>query len=213
MSAIELLPCPFCGSRPIIREGKKGHCQLHGDPYQGIKVSCPNSGCAAWAGLEAGDIYNGGIDKAKDTAITAWNRRTDLSQASVAVALEAAAVLCDEASAYREKQLTSEVAEDATKDRWRGGKMQATLLAAAIRALITPAQHDALAAHVAAEVAKARAEWVGSHCKELTAADRAHVIAHLSYELEPVGKPPTWNQLAMEIVRLSNALAQIGAKP
>ena len=112
--------------------------------------------------------------------------RTDLSQAAVAAALEAAARIVKRAGHSLDEE---------------------------IRALITPAQHDALAAHVAAEVAKARAEWVGSHCKELTAADRAHVIAHLSYELEPVGKPPTWNQLAMEIVRLSNALAQIGAKP
>ena len=71
---------------------------------------------------------------------------TDLSQASVAAALEAAA---------RE-------ADDRTPAKHSGGTLAAhctgASIAAAIRALITPAQHDALAAHVAAEVAKARAE-------------------------------------------------------
>lgn len=44
----------------------------------------------------------------------------------------------------------------------------------------------------------------------MDAAQIAAMIAHLSYELEPVGKPPTWNQLAMEVIRLSNALALKG---
>ena len=148
--------------------------------------------------------------------------RTDLSQASVAAALEAAAKEHDaeivrlEAQIIENKnylRLVGKSERSSANDFCNTAIGHHRGSAVRLRDLITPAQHDALAAHVAAEVAKARAEWVGSHCKELTAADRAHVIAHLSYELEPVGKPPTWNQLAMEIVRLSNALAQIGAKP
>ena len=60
---------------------------------------------------------------------------TDLSQAAVAAALEAAAVIAETHHVY-----------------------QAHVCAARIRAQITPAQHDALAAHVAAEVAKALAD-------------------------------------------------------
>ena len=60
----------------------------------------------------------------------------------------------------------------------------------------------------AAELATLR-EVLGNNCNALTAADRAYLIAHLSYELEPVGKPPTWNQLAMEVIRLSNAIAAL----
>ena len=60
---------------------------------------------------------------------------TDLSQAAVAAALEAAAVIAETHQVY-----------------------QAHVCAARIRAQITQPQHDALAAHVAAEVAKARAD-------------------------------------------------------
>lgn len=61
----------------------------------------------------------------------------------------------------------------------------------------------------AAELERLR-EAMGNNCNALTDADCAYLIAHLSYELEPVGKPPTWNQLAMEVIRLSNALALKG---
>lgn len=148
--------------------------------------------------------------------------RTDLSQASVAAALEAAAKEHD-AEIVR---LAAQIIENNKYLRLVGKSERSSAndfcntaighhrgSAVRLRDLITPAQHDALAEHVAAEVAKARAEWVGSPCKELTVADRAYITAHLSYELEPVGKPPTWNQLAMEVVRLSNALTEIGAKP
>lgn len=64
--------------------------------------------------------------------------RTDLSQAAVAAALEAAAKI-----AYK---------------AWDGEPEDGEAIRSEIRALITPSQHDALAAHVAAEVAKARAE-------------------------------------------------------
>jgi len=68
--------------------------------------------------------------------------RTDLSQAAVTAALKAAQHSLD--TAYKDSDHNN-----------------ATGLGAAVgivSTLITPAQHDALAAHVAAEVAKARAE-------------------------------------------------------
>lgn len=71
----DLLPCPFCGGKPVVQDGKKGHCQLHGDPFQGMRIYCKTNGCPAHAGLERGDIYNGGKEKAREEAIAAWNRR------------------------------------------------------------------------------------------------------------------------------------------
>lgn len=56
-------------------QGKKGHCQLHGDPYQGIIIKCSNPYCFAREGASFGDIYNGGERKAKDEAIQKWNSR------------------------------------------------------------------------------------------------------------------------------------------
>ena len=87
----------------------------------------------------------------------------------------------------------------------------------AILALPGPSDEQALAEAMKlpewqameAELATLR-EAMGNNCNALTAADRAYLIAHLSYELEPVGKPPTWNQLAMEVIRLSNAIALKG---
>jgi len=70
--------------------------------------------------------------------------------------------------------------------------------------------------NITSELIAARAELkrlreaMGNNCNALTDADYAYLIAHLSYELEPVGKPPTWNQLAIEVIRLSNALALKG---
>lgn len=40
---------------------------------------------------------------------------------------------------------------------------------------------------------------------EITDADYANIIAHLSYELEPTGPLPNRNSLMMEVVRLRNA--------
>lgn len=73
-----------------------------------------------------------------DTIGASEYTRTDLSQAAVGVALEAAAKI-----AYK---------------AWDGEPEDGEAIRSEIRALISPAQHDALAAHVAAEVAKARAE-------------------------------------------------------
>ena len=58
-------------------------------------------------------------------------------------------------------EAAAQEADDRTPAKHSGGTLAAhctgASIAIAIRALITPAQHDALAAHVAAEVAKARA--------------------------------------------------------
>lgn len=69
------LPCPFCRSIPKVDLGRKGYCQLHGDPYQPVIVSCSNRECAASACVSAGDIYNGGEPKARLEAIAIWNKR------------------------------------------------------------------------------------------------------------------------------------------
>ena len=99
----------------------------------------------------------------KIRALITIDQRTDLSQASVAAALEAAAGKCDAIAAFRQKQLDDDEDkhwqdQDAIMKRaWKMSISGLEAAATAIRALITPAQHDALAAHVAAEVAKARA--------------------------------------------------------
>ena len=83
--------------------------------------------------------------------------RTDLSQAAVAAALEAAAVKSDDmATEWGKKREAAWRKKNATEEArvFDGMSLAALTVADAIRALITPAQHDALAAHVAAEVAK-----------------------------------------------------------
>ena len=117
MSEIELLPCPFCG----------GAIDVPGSSItRDIKTARhPSNDC----------ILSGQNWWMVPRFIEPWNRRTDLSQAAVAAALEAAAVIAETHQVY-----------------------QAHVCAARIRAQITQPQHDALAAHVAAEVAKARAD-------------------------------------------------------
>jgi hypothetical protein len=73
----ELKLCPFCGSKPKIKLGKKGHCQLHGDPYQGVVIYCDNHECKIKCGVEAGDIYNGGETKAREEVKKIWNTRNE----------------------------------------------------------------------------------------------------------------------------------------
>ena len=72
----EIKPCPWCGCQPIIHLGKKTGCQLHGEPMQGIVIECNFHGCPVRPRLQAGDIYNGGQDKAKQEATVLWNTRT-----------------------------------------------------------------------------------------------------------------------------------------
>lgn len=69
--------CPFCGYAPYVDLGKKGSCQLHGEPFQSVRVYCKNHDCAAKPNIFAGDIYNVGKDKAEDEAISLWNRRAE----------------------------------------------------------------------------------------------------------------------------------------
>lgn len=67
--------CPFCGSIPFVEQGKKGNCQLHGEPFQAVVVHCKKHECPAKPRISAGDIFNGGYEKAADEAISLWNRR------------------------------------------------------------------------------------------------------------------------------------------
>lgn len=70
-----LKPCPFCLSKPSIETGKLYHCQLHGEPSQAIVIRCKNNSCFARPSIQAGDIYNGGKNKAQLQAIKKWNTR------------------------------------------------------------------------------------------------------------------------------------------
>lgn len=68
-------PCPFCGFLPYVDLGKKGSCQLHGEPFQSVLVHCKKQECPAKPSIQAGDIYDGGKDKAEEEAVAKWNRR------------------------------------------------------------------------------------------------------------------------------------------
>lgn len=128
-----------------------------------------------------------------------------ISQAAVAAALEAAAVIAETHQVY-----------------------QAHVCAARIRAMITQPQHDALAAHVAAEVAKARAEDAAKievlvdTVKRMNAACDAMWNDHERLEKNAgyfAGQQP-WQLKDAHMRAISEAqqdsciiLAQIGAKP
>ena len=73
---IKLLPCPFCGATPIWGRGKRGSCQLHGEPFQAVTIHCVVA-CPAKPMVSAGDIYNGGEHKARLEAAAIWNKRAD----------------------------------------------------------------------------------------------------------------------------------------
>ena len=74
MTLATILPCPFCGKTPRLEKGKKSFCQLHGEPSQPMIVRCANTSCCRpqWA---AGDVFNGGEEKAKLEVIEKWNTR------------------------------------------------------------------------------------------------------------------------------------------
>ena len=126
MSAIELLPCPFCG----------GEATTEHDATVEENHAYGCRRCGLWF-----DTFN------SDDAITAWNRRTDLSQAAVAAALETAKDALNKMP-RREERLGGQ----------RTQYIQLHEAVETIAAMITDCDRDALAAHVAAEVAKARAE-------------------------------------------------------
>ena len=70
-----LKDCPFCGEKPFIEDGKRGNCQLHGEPFQPIVIRCHCRSCPARPAISAGDIYNGGRDKAILEAAKVWATR------------------------------------------------------------------------------------------------------------------------------------------
>jgi hypothetical protein len=76
-----LLPdnCPFCGSKPFVEQGKRGSCQLHGEPFQSVVIRCKKQECPAKPLIQAGDIFNGGYEKAKAEAVAIWNTRPENS--------------------------------------------------------------------------------------------------------------------------------------
>lgn len=84
MTPPELLPepCPVCGRKAIIGEGKKTGCQMHGEPMQAATVSC-RPDCFGRPFVSAGDIYNGGKLKARQEAIKIWNEKCHASVADL----------------------------------------------------------------------------------------------------------------------------------
>jgi len=75
LQASELEKCPFCNSQPYFGLGKKGNCQLHGEPFQSVVIFCKKHECPAKPKVEGGDIYNGGEAKARIEVAKLWNRR------------------------------------------------------------------------------------------------------------------------------------------
>ena len=143
-----------------------------------------------------GTCKNGHTTDRRDTLRREPAPRTDLSQASVAAALEAAAMAAKLAGPSQD--LAQEELSDIGKER----RVMSMRCEAAIRALITPAQHDALAAHVAAEVAKARAE-------DAQAVKMLVFAAQTFCNRVEAGEIRSKRSYAM----FKDALAQIGAKP
>lgn len=72
---VNFLGCPFCNSQPFIEDGKRGSCQLHGEPFQPIIIRCKKHECHAKPSISWGDIYNGGRLKAIQEAAQKWNKR------------------------------------------------------------------------------------------------------------------------------------------
>ena len=79
---MKLKKCPFCGGTPIFQHAKLTHCSLHGDPAQEIIIRCNNNDCVAKPSVRAGDIYNGGEQKARNEAVEKWNVRKDITNIS-----------------------------------------------------------------------------------------------------------------------------------
>ena len=182
--------CPFCGGDKHMV--LPPNCTKTGDYNPGDNAQ-PIVRCMKCYAETMGSTW----DYTKESAVTAWNTRTDLSQASVAAALEAAAVKSDDmATEWGKKRESAWRKKNATEEArvFDGMSLAALTVADAIRALITDRDRDALAAHVAAEVAKARAE------------DAAKIEAMPRRE-ELMGGQRT------QYVQLHEVLAWIGAKP
>ena len=200
MSAPKTDNCPFCGGDKHMV--LPPNCTKTGDYNPGDNAQ-PIVRCMKCYAEAMGSPW----DYTKESAVTAWNTRTDLSQASVAAALEAAAMaakLAGPDQALRDCELST-----VGKDR----RVMSMRCEAAIRALITPAQHDAIAAHVAAEVAKARAEDAAkiANLVELIEASGAMPEGFCCCSKDRIGDDSKIHE--PECRDLRNALAQIGAKP
>lgn len=76
----ELLPCPFCGSKPVKSLTKKQGCQMHGEPMQYAVLECTK--CEFKPRCQGGDIYNGGKAEAYASAAAKWNTRAQPDQPS-----------------------------------------------------------------------------------------------------------------------------------
>jgi len=157
--------------------------------------------------------------------------RTDLSQAAVAAALEAAAVKSDDmATEWGKKREAAWRKKNATEEArvFDGMSLAALTVADAIRALITDRDRDALAAHGAAEVAKARAEDAAWLPVEDAPQDGTAVItiksngdvARGAWYQNPFGDENTFIDrasgkwwTAVGWLPMPKALTQIGAKP
>jgi hypothetical protein len=54
--------------------GKKGSCQLHGEPMQSVTLAC-RMGCRVRPSVSGGDIFNGGESQARNEVARIWNTR------------------------------------------------------------------------------------------------------------------------------------------
>jgi len=206
MSAPKLKNCPFCGSLPEYEP-------WHGGLPTKMMIMCGNRPDGSGGDCMVGPMVTG---ETMDEAAENWNRRTDLSQAAVAAALEAAAQEATDTSRRCEEQsmlLGGVEGREMDCHGWMKADLCASGIASRIRALITPAQHDALAAHVAAEVAKARADDADLIAASLAlkeiVEDISGAMDHGTFRAEKgmrLKDTPEW-------VAFYVALAQIGAKP
>lgn len=120
-----LLPCPFCGSKPRVELGKRGSCQLHGEPFQAVLIRCAKHECPAKPSVADGDIFNGGERKARQEAIAAWNTRSPHAAASgtetlvdrVAVLMERCRILEEALWLANDAQIAFDHGNDAEYDR------------------------------------------------------------------------------------------------
>ena len=69
----ELKPCPFCGGKPYTRFSLRS--MGHQSDSVGFRVECFKCGISKGVILKVCDASFDDIEKAKNEAIEAWNRR------------------------------------------------------------------------------------------------------------------------------------------
>ena len=195
MSAPKTDNCPFCGGDKHMV--LPPNCTKTGD-YNPSDNAQPIVRCMKCYAEAMGSPW----DYTKESAVTAWNTRTDMSQAAVAAALAAAKDALNKMP-RREERLGGQ----------RTQYIQLHEAVETIAALITDCDRDALAAHVAAEVAKARAEDAELIAASLSLKEIVEGVSgameHGTFRAEKgmrLKDTPEW-------VAFYVALAQIGAKP